>query len=288
MKRLALLIAIVAATVTPSGAWWQSVQQNSISSGACTDTYDSASCAIFAAFTTPPDTTRKGVINTAVLALKSCGTWTKMGFAYVTAAADSQAARINWITPGTATLTAINSPTFTADQGFNSDGSTSYLDVGAAPGTFSPLAQDDAHIAGWMTGTGNTTLPVGRQNSSGVYALNIGNATGLATTWRISATTLGIASDGTLTYWLISRTGATTTQAYKVGSAIGSVDTVPSTGVGSGNVHILESNTGFSASTAKVVLSHIGSSFNSTQALCTCQAWSAYMVSVGVIGAPAC
>ena len=37
---------------------------------------------------------------------------------YMYAAADSQAAKINWINPGTYNATEVNSPTFTADRGF--------------------------------------------------------------------------------------------------------------------------------------------------------------------------
>src|SRR5262252_6152224 len=73
--------------------------------------YDSASLAIFAAFSTPPDTTRKGVIDTCVRALKSAGVWTKLDVLYLFAAADSQAARVNWKNPGTYDGTATNSPT---------------------------------------------------------------------------------------------------------------------------------------------------------------------------------
>ncbi|HXC20220.1 MAG TPA: hypothetical protein VNV13_01980, partial [Steroidobacteraceae bacterium] len=68
--------------------------------------YLTQSCAIFAAFTTPPTTSRKVIINTLVNALLngSTDTWDKMDVLYVMAAADSQAASINWKNPGTTTL----------------------------------------------------------------------------------------------------------------------------------------------------------------------------------------
>jgi|HubBroStandDraft_6_1064221.scaffolds.fasta_scaffold10535_11 hypothetical protein len=82
--------------------------------------YLTQSCAIFAAFTTPPTTSRKVIINTLVNALLngSTDTWDKMDVLYVMAAADSQAASINWKNPGTTTLANIGSPTFTTDTVF--------------------------------------------------------------------------------------------------------------------------------------------------------------------------
>jgi hypothetical protein len=64
------------------------------------------------------------------------------------AAADSQAARRNWIADQY-NLTAVSGPTFTVDRGYAGDGAASYLDTGFTPSAAVHLLQDDASIFGW-------------------------------------------------------------------------------------------------------------------------------------------
>lgn len=93
--------------------------------------YDAASSAIFNAFTTPPSIPRKLDIDTLVSALKTASVWDRLDWLYVTAAADSQAARINWKDPGSFTLTpSVTSPTFAADRGYTGNGTSMYLNTG--------------------------------------------------------------------------------------------------------------------------------------------------------------
>lgn len=111
--------------------------------------------AIAAAFTTPPTTGRKDLIDACVVALKTAGVWTKLDALYAFAAADSQAAKINWKAPGTYNATEVNAPTFTADSGFTG-ASTKYLDSGFNPTTATTpkLTQNDASVFGWSLSSG--------------------------------------------------------------------------------------------------------------------------------------
>lgn len=97
--------------------------------------YETESEAIFAAFTTPPDDTRKGLIDNLVVALKTDGVWAKLDVLDVFAAADSQAALINWKAPGTFNPSLVGAPTFTADRGFTTNGSSSYINTNFNPVT---------------------------------------------------------------------------------------------------------------------------------------------------------
>jgi len=108
------------------------------------------STALFARFTTPPTNARKTLINTLIKTLKDGGVWSKLDALYLTAAADAQAARRNWISDAF-NLTAINSPTFTTDRGYAGDGSSSYLNTGFNPTTVSsPMyMQNSSHISAW-------------------------------------------------------------------------------------------------------------------------------------------
>lgn len=131
--------------------------------------YDAAASALFAAMTTPPTELRKQQINTLIVALKASGAWSLIDCLYVLAAADNQAARLNWKNPALFTASAINSPTFTVDRGYASDGSTSLLDSGFNPATAGgSYALNSAHLAIWDRVDASLTAspPVGNLNAT--------------------------------------------------------------------------------------------------------------------------
>lgn len=78
--------------------------------------YSPEALALSARFTTPPDTARKTLINNLIVALKAAGVWAKLGAPYLRAAADSQAARQNWLA-NQFNSTPVASPTFASDRG---------------------------------------------------------------------------------------------------------------------------------------------------------------------------
>ncbi len=68
--------------------------------------------------------------NTFLVSLKNAGVWTKLDVLYCFAQDGSKEfATINWKSPSANQCTLINSPTWTSNQGFNSDGITSYIDT---------------------------------------------------------------------------------------------------------------------------------------------------------------
>ncbi len=105
--------------------------------------------ALFARFTTPPSAARAGLINNLILALVQSDVWPKLDALYIMAAADSQAAKLNWIA-NQYNLTEVNAPTFTADRGFAGDGATSYLDsVTYIPTGTGQYTLNSAHLSVW-------------------------------------------------------------------------------------------------------------------------------------------
>ncbi len=94
--------------------------------------YSAEALALFDRFTTPPTAARKTLINNLIVSLKSAGVWSKLDTLYVMAAADSQAARQNWIKDAH-NLTAVGGPSFTADRGYDFDGASQYLRTGYVP-----------------------------------------------------------------------------------------------------------------------------------------------------------
>jgi len=136
--------------------------------------------------TVTPDFTRQGVINTLIGSLKSSGVWAKLDVIHVMAAHDAQAARLNWKSTNY-TATAISSPTFTADRGYNGDGSASYIDSGFNPATAGgnftqnngslsiwsrSSGQFSSSAAGWFDGTDGVTLLSRNTSNNGAGRIN--------------------------------------------------------------------------------------------------------------------
>jgi hypothetical protein len=90
---------------------------------------------LIAAMTTAPDAARQQLISDHIVALKADGVWALLDIYYIMAAHDEQASRLNWKSPGDFTLVANGTITFTADRGWQGDGSTGYLDTGWIPAT---------------------------------------------------------------------------------------------------------------------------------------------------------
>jgi hypothetical protein len=246
--------------------------------------YDAAAQAIFDAFTTPPTTARKAVINTCVVALKAAGVWTLLDCLYLMAAADNQAARINWKMPASFTLSAINSPTFTADRGFTGDGASTYLDTNYTPSTNAvALSLNSAHYGGWALNSlaaGSANRLVGNVASTGtgrslVLPRNTGDIiSSLAN--DTSGTTLSNAT--TSGFFVVNRSGASARQAYRNGSSLGS-DATAAVALPNQKVAFLRDTTSFA--TLQVAVGTIGASLTAQQASDFHAAILAYLQAVG-------
>jgi hypothetical protein len=162
--------------------------------------------ALFAAMTTPPTTARKILINNTIGALLSAGIWNQLDVLYVLAAADNQAARLNWINPSTFMALPVNAPTFTTDRGYTGDGSSSRLRTQYTPSVNGMnLTQNNASAWAWvLTDIASSTDDVGSQtaprilvqsknttnslvgdiNSGTAYSTPIGTAIGFSGTQR--------------------------------------------------------------------------------------------------------
>lgn len=114
-------------------------------------TFEAATIALLARFTTPATPQRQVQINTLISALVSSGVWTKLDALYVMAAADAQAAQRNWIANSFNLSVAAGSPVFTADRGYATDGAASKLTTSFNPTTASSpkFVLDDASAHVW-------------------------------------------------------------------------------------------------------------------------------------------
>jgi hypothetical protein len=133
--------------------------------------YDADAETIFAAFTTPPNDTRKGVINTCVVALKNNSLWTKLDGLWMFAAADEQASLINWKNPGTSNATQVEPTTaitFNADQGYTGNGSDNYIKTNLTLNTGGlNFTEDSASYGVWSRSTAQAATSLMAANTAG-------------------------------------------------------------------------------------------------------------------------
>ena len=80
---------------------------------------------------TAPSAAQQTLQNTLVEDLKTAGVWSKLDALYIMANdGSSDFGRLNWASPSAFELSEVSSPTFTSNQGFTGNGSSSTLDSG--------------------------------------------------------------------------------------------------------------------------------------------------------------
>lgn len=208
----------------------------------------SETATLIGSMTTAPKHSRSFLIDDTIRDLKDAGLWsTKICILWVLAAHDSQAALLDWITPGSHTLIPTNAPTFTADEGYIGDAATSWLDSGVTLASISGLgyAQNDAGKFVWsLTDSDNSGRDIG--TSTSFNSAITGRLTNLLASRANDGTTnsTGAAADSLGLYgW--TRSSSTTYDKFRGGSIIAS-PVVTSTGVPGGNISVLRASTGFS------------------------------------------
>lgn len=192
-------------------------------------TFDDDAIAIFDAMDVEPNAARKARIDAAVVALKDDGIWSKLDRLWVMAGHDSQAARLDWKAPATSgrMLTPVNSPTFTADQGYTGNGSNMYLNSNYTPSTDgSSMVQNSAAFGVWVrdVGTAGTKSFMGVLGGSGSIIRRRGDSN----TWQTigpngpSTPVDGAVNSSSATGLLsANRSGSSAQQAYRNGASEG-------------------------------------------------------------------
>jgi hypothetical protein len=221
---------------------------------------------LVAAFTVQPDLTRVLQIDRTISALKDAGIWQELDALWVMAAHDSQAGLINWINPTALNLTAFNSPTFTADAGYQGNGTDAYLTPSVNWNTLTKFQQDSLTMFGWVNaGTdAAATLPIfghtGTANCrlfprSVAGALVATLSSGSNSTFNASSTILGLSH--------ANRSGASATQGYKDGAAWGT-NTQASTTTTANQITLLRTATLYSD--YRLSVAGVGASLTAQQA----------------------
>lgn len=243
--------------------------------------YEPEALALFARFTTPPTTQRKGLINNAIKSLKTAGVWSKLDGLYVLAAADAQAARQNWIAD-TYNLTAVSSPSFTTDRGYQGDGSSSYLDSNFNPiAAVSPkFTQDSGSMGIWsrtdLANGAATSFDIGSPGNA--YLGRDITASGRAAGRPLQASGATIGNGAFPGHAAWSRTAAAVWEGYAQGVDSGG-GTTASAASANGNVRLLSANNVFG--TNQLAAAHIGSGLSAGEMSSLFNILRTYLQAVG-------
>jgi hypothetical protein len=225
--------------------------------------YDDASSRLFGAIIGgggQVSDARRAVIDIAIRRLKNTALWDKLDVLHLYAASDSVSALINWVNPGTYNGGVVNAPTFTADQGYTGNGTTSYVDTtfDAAAATAPKYAQNSASFSVWSLSSGQTAgAGIGGGGSGGtdqMVTMNTRSGSDLATL-RINSPIHVAAdsfanTDGSGLFTAVRR-GATSVEMYRNGASIGTGTTssaggltaLPTEPFGVGRANVLASYT---------------------------------------------
>lgn len=190
---------------------------------------------IFNAATTQPTQARKIIINNLVAALLSAGIWNLLDLLYVLAAADSQIARLNFVSPATFTAAEVNALTFVADRGYTGDGATSRLNTAWIPSTNGVnFIQDNASMWVWSRSTGTEAISCVGNNSGTIHCMinprSAGNTVNLVRINDATNGTAGANTDG-IGFYGVQRTSAAAKRAFRNGTQSGTDIAQASTGV---------------------------------------------------------
>ena len=220
---------------------------------------------------TLPSASQQLLQNQLVVDLKDAGVWSKLDIFYLFATdGDSDFASINWKDPNTFEITEVNSPTFTTNQGFSSDGASSYLNTNFNLSTSGTnYTQDDM---GLIFGTSKlASITASRPFGLGVNQNYLSLRTDVQRFWLNSSGYIQMGTFQTIDDQLIfgNRTSATLVNIRKTELATlttnTATNTINSTTLPSENMYILGSNNTFWNSTNTSSLFALGSNLSTSE-----------------------
>lgn len=206
--------------------------------------------ALFARFTTPPTAARQILINNRINAAKASGAWDARDGFYMMAAADAQAAGLNWKQDAyNLTPSGTVAPAFEADRGYTGDGLTGYLATGFTPSTAAgQFALNSAHLSVYsLTNAQSDGVAIGSRTTSttGQSLLFLRTATDntLIRLNQDASQVTTIASTDSSGAFVMRRSGATAGEVFRNGASLGT-SAIVSTSLTAAAITIGALNTG--------------------------------------------
>lgn len=287
-KRSFLSLGVAAATLSlcPDVEARIGVTDRSSLGGLCAETLNWIRTVYAAGGTVSP--ARRQIVNTLIVGLQQDGIWTLLDRLWTLAAENSTSALIDL--KGLATATATNSPTFTANQGYAGNGTTSYIESNWAPTTGPNYVQNSAHLSAYVRT--NRTTGLANATQTGVFGTsNVGNSQiGVnppsSTVLRINqngAWGPGAQPSTTQGYHILTRTGSggTAGDFFINGASQGITTSSASNGVTSRTLTIGVGQNFGGYVTDQIAVITAGAGLNSTQATNLSTRINAYMTALG-------
>lgn len=245
---------------------------------------DADAAALVAAMTVQPGRWRKRLIERTVVALKDAGVWSKIDAIWVLAAHHEQAGRLNWKSPGSYTVTVVNTWTFTTDRGFAGDGISGCGDTGFAPNTNAvQFTRDNAHLGVYQrTGGGNGNEPFSLNNGS--IAISVAGGTGGSTRSLVNHNTPSAfisapAGGSQPIHGVGRRADSSNVSIVRDGVEVTGPSAQASAAINTGNMRI--GVRGGTFVTHQVAAAHMGAYLDNTEVAALYAALNAYMVTLG-------
>ncbi len=223
---------------------------------------------------------REILVNDLIVGLKDDGVWLKQDRLWLYAAENQEAAQVDLVV--NAIVTENSSPTFTPDEGYTGNGSTSFVDTTFTPSTASGVyVLDSAHMSVWATVPANNEI-MGVDAGGGtnnIYQPSSGNLQFCG----INETTVALSAAFSPGLVLVSRTASNAVALYNNGSSIDS-DTDASTALPNEPIYVLARRQGGANihSASQVAAASIGAGLNSTEQGNLYSRLRTYMTAVGV------
>lgn len=209
-------------------------------------------------------------VSAAVCGMVTDGTFAQLDWLHVYEASSQTNALLNWIStsfPGTKHGTV----SFAANSGYTGDGSSFYISTGYTPSTASgnwALSSASLGICDLTNATNASQIQIGSIGSQGFSDIAMRNTTsafvidGTGGSFSTPTITTNLSS------WIYTRTGASTEEVYKNGSAFQS-DSISDSGIDNGAVVVFAFNSNgtigsFTADT--LAYAFAGGGLNSTNA----------------------
>lgn len=251
-----------------------------------TASYSAEATALFARMTTPPSGARKTLINNLINSLKLGATsatniWAKIDVLYVLAAADAQAACLEWKGNAAYNAVPVGAPVFTADRGYAGDGVTAdmYLETSYAPGTVSlGMTNADCHFGAWAQNTRTVGIDAG-QTAGG---WNVRTADGGGAGGRLAGATFIAAPAGVSPHHVaVNRRNLSSAFAYRNGvQGVENINVV-ALALSTNTWKVMASIAGSVTIDGRISLAHCGKYLNAAENLDLYNAFQTYNTAIG-------
>jgi len=256
--------------------------------------FDPLALQFFARLSSQPTADRAALYNTLIVSLNAAGVWSKLDALYVFAAADAATARTNLISSSFG-ATAVNSPTFTADEGYAGNGlggvDTSYIDTNCNSGLTTHYTRDSACFGIWTRVVGDNAGGLQRRHgwldgdaAVGCYISSFDDG-GNAVANVNGAFDNRITTTGGTGLWVGNRSASGAVQLYHDGQSA-QTDTTASVAIEAVDFWLGTRNFGDGSnqpSNEQFSAAMIGGSLNATEQEALHAALLAYMQGVGAV-----